>query len=72
MKQLRDMDIYEPTLRALEWFRPRIAKGGIVLCHDYFCGLCPGVTKAVDEFLDEVKAIAVPIGDGLSIAIIPM
>ena len=67
-----DMDLYEPTIKALKWFWSRIVKGGIILCHDYFYMGCPGVTKAVDEFLDEVNAIAVPIGDGLSIAIIPM
>jgi len=48
-----DVNIYEPTLACLEFFYPRIVKGGILLCHDYFGHEYPGVKKAFDEFFKD-------------------
>jgi hypothetical protein len=44
-----DCDLYAPTKAALEFFYPRMARGGILFVHDYASGLWPGVTQAVDE-----------------------
>ena len=37
-----DADLYEPTFEGLEYFYPRVSKGGVILLHDYdnnqFCG----------------------------------
>ncbi|HMZ08861.1 MAG TPA: TylF/MycF/NovP-related O-methyltransferase [Anaerolineales bacterium] len=46
-----DMDIYEPTLFALQFFTDRMVQGGVVLLDDYGFETCPGIEKAVNEFL---------------------
>lgn len=48
-----DVDIYQPTLDSIEFFYPRMAKGGIILCDDYGFNTCPGATKAVNEYLQD-------------------
>jgi hypothetical protein len=46
-----DMDIYEPTRAALEFFYKRMNDGGVFVVDDY--GHLNGVTKAVNEFAAE-------------------
>lgn len=46
-----DMDTYKSTLDALHYFYPRMSKGGYILMHDYNAASCPGVKKALDEFI---------------------
>jgi len=43
-----DMDLYEGTLAALEFFYPRMVPGGVILSHDYI--ILPGPTKAFQEY----------------------
>lgn len=43
-----DVDIYESTKNSLEFFYPRMNKGGIIISHDYINAV--GVRKAFDEF----------------------
>lgn len=43
-----DVDIYQTTKDALDFFYPRMSKGGIILSHDY--SYYDGVKKAFDEF----------------------
>lgn len=43
-----DVDLYESTKNCLEFFYPRMTKGGIIISHDYIDAA--GVKKAVDEF----------------------
>jgi len=43
-----DVDLYESTLNCLEFFYPRINKGGVIISHDYIHVL--GVKKAIDDF----------------------
>ena len=65
-----DMDLYAPTLSALNYFSSRIEKGGIILLHDYFCEDIPGIRKAVFEAEDVLSDfIRFPIGDGYSLAL---
>jgi O-methyltransferase len=45
-----DVDLYRPTLDALEFFWPRLAPGGVVVCDDYGSRKCPGAKQAMDEF----------------------
>ncbi|MGY3802540.1 TylF/MycF/NovP-related O-methyltransferase [Pigmentibacter ruber] len=45
-----DMDVYQSTKLGFEYFYPRMNRGGIIICHDYFSQTCPGVKQAVDEF----------------------
>jgi hypothetical protein len=45
-----DVDLFEPTRDSLEFFYPRLAKGGILLLDDHGFRSCPGATKAADDF----------------------
>jgi len=49
-----DMDLYEGTLAALEFFYPRMAKGGVILSHDYV--ILPGPTRAFQEYFAELPS----------------
>lgn len=46
-----DMDLYEGTRDALNWFYPRMQPGGVIITHDYI--VLAGPTKAFDEFFGE-------------------
>lgn len=46
-----DLDLAEPTLKALEFFYPRVVCGGILLFDDYGFHSCPGARVAVDSFM---------------------
>jgi len=64
-----DVDLYEPTRESIEFFYPRLQLGGILLCDDYGSGVCPGATKACDEYLaarDEAM-ISLPAAGGFLI-----
>lgn len=43
-----DVDIYESTLKGLEFFYPRMSTGAVIISHDYTSAT--GVKKAFDEF----------------------
>ena len=43
-----DLTLYEPTLAALEYFYPRLNKGGAIICDGSI--FCPGAQRAWDEF----------------------
>jgi hypothetical protein len=51
-----DLDLYSPMLAGLKFFYPKMAKGGIMLLHDYgYVGrrkadYLPGVKKAIADF----------------------
>lgn len=45
-----DVDLYEPTLAAFEFFYPRLVPGAVMVCDDYGFTSCPGARRAVDEF----------------------
>ncbi len=65
-----DLDLFAPTYKGLEKFYPLMVKGGVILVHDFFNNNYTGVRAAVNQFLAKTSASAVPIGDGVSIAII--
>lgn len=46
-----DVDLYGPTLHALEFLDQRIIDGGVCIIDDYEVMSCPGVKAAVQEFL---------------------
>ena len=65
-----DMDLYKPTIEALEWFWPRMVKGGGILVHDFYNDYSfPNLKRAVMEFADKEQARYFPIGDGMSVFI---
>lgn len=43
-----DADLYESTMAGLEWFYPRLSKGGILISHDY--DTSNGVNLAFEQF----------------------
>ncbi len=59
-----DVDLFEPTLESIEFFYPRMNKGGILVCDDYMFATCPGATKAVDEFLKDKPEKMVSLSGG--------
>ena len=50
-----DMDIYMPTLFALEFFEERMLPQGIIVVDDYNFLTCPGAKQAVDEYVAQTK-----------------
>ena len=44
-----DVDHYLPTKAVIEFFKPRMVKGGIMRFDDSGSSDCPGATKAVEE-----------------------
>jgi len=66
-----DMDLYEPMLASLRFFAPRMSQGGVILVHEYYCNNFTSVKTVVEDFSKEYGITTVPIGDKLSIAVIP-
>jgi O-methyltransferase len=60
-----DVDLYTPTRAGLEYFYPRLSKGGIIFNHDYNYKW-PGIIRAVDEFVSTIpeSLIMAPDMDG--------
>ncbi len=58
-----DCDLYQPALDTLNFFWPKMTKGGIVLMHDYCFepGGFSGVKKATDEFCAQNGVEVFPI-----------
>ena len=48
-----DLDLYEPIKYSLEFFAPRLLKGGVIVLDDYGSLNWPGAFKAVNEFYEK-------------------
>lgn len=46
-----DTDIHVSTKKCLEYFYPRMVRGGVIVMDDFGAKRCPGVTQAVQEYL---------------------
>jgi O-methyltransferase len=46
-----DLDLHDATLAGIEFFYPRMNRGGIIISHDYISA--PGVRKAFDDFFKD-------------------
>lgn len=64
-----DLDLEAPTRDSLEFFVPRMNRGGIVLLDDYGFNSCPGVTHAADSFFHTrpEEIVMLPTGQGFVI-----
>ena len=64
-----DVDLYEPTLKSLSFFYPRVNPGGVMLFDDYGFRSCPGARHAIDEFLENKpeSVVLVPTGQAFII-----
>jgi hypothetical protein len=58
-----DCDLYEPIREGLEFFWPRMERGGVIFVHDYSSGHWPGATRAVDEFCAHNGLVGVLLPD---------
>jgi len=56
-----DADLYDPILKGLEYFYPRMSRSGIIVVHDY--NAWPGARKAVDEFFADKNELPIPMPD---------
>jgi len=65
-----DPDLYKPILDGLEYFYPRLVKGGYIFVHDYNNSLYPGAKQAVREFCNKNKIPFVPLTDSWGTVII--
>jgi hypothetical protein len=64
-----DVDLYQSTRSGLEWFYPRLNRGGILISHDYVD--VEGVRKAFDEFFAERPECLIEPG-GSQVAIVKL
>lgn len=58
-----DVDLYAPTVAGLDYFYPRLVKGGYIFIHDYNSKRYQGVKNIVDEFILKNGACAMPLPD---------
>jgi len=56
-----DLDLYEPTRKALEFGWEKLSDGGSLICDDYGFSTCPGATKAVNEFLENHSDVQISV-----------
>jgi hypothetical protein len=59
-----DVDLYQPTYHAVQFFYPRLVKDGIMVFDDYGCTQFPGAKKAVDESLEKNNDFFMPLPSG--------
>jgi O-methyltransferase len=65
-----DLDLYEPTKGAVEYFYPRMVKGGIIVIDEYAIPRWPGPRMAVDEFCQMnhlITPVSLTTGNGVLI-----
>jgi O-methyltransferase len=55
-----DLTLFEPTLAALEYFYPRLSKGGVITCDGSI--FCPGAEKAWEQFCEQRDIAYVMLG----------
>ena len=65
-----DADLYEPIYNGLQFFYPRLVKGGYIFIHDFNNDLYKGSRKAVEQFCSEQHIGFVPLPDSGGSAII--
>ena len=59
-----DVDLYEPTRDSIAFFYPRMNAGAVIVCDDYGSSVCPGATKAMNEYLQDKPEKMVMLSDG--------
>ncbi|MDR2564224.1 MAG: TylF/MycF family methyltransferase, partial [Prevotellaceae bacterium] len=58
-----DADLYEPIYQGLQFFYPRLVKGGYIFVHDYNESRYPGAKAAVKKFCKETDISFFPLSD---------
>ena len=57
-----DADLYAPTIAALNFFYPKMSKGGVLIIHDYNHNW-DGIPKAINEFIQTIPESLIEIAD---------
>ncbi|MEO6314260.1 MAG: TylF/MycF/NovP-related O-methyltransferase [Chitinophagaceae bacterium] len=65
-----DADLFEPIYSGLQFFYPRLVKGGYIFIHDFNNDEYKGSRKAVEQFCAEQNIGFVPLSDSGGSAII--
>lgn len=60
-----DVDLYDPTKNSIEYFWPKIIKGGVLICDDYGSDKTPGARKAMNDFFGVDNILELPTGQAL-------
>lgn len=64
-----DADLYDPTIAGLNYFYPRLAKGGYIMVHDLMASRYQGCRAAVYEFSEKNDVRFVPLPDAICSAL---
>jgi len=65
-----DADLYEPIYSGLNFFFPRLVKGGYILVHDFNNDNYKGTRRAVEQFCTEQNINFLPLPDSGGSAVI--
>jgi len=65
-----DADLYDPIYTGLNFFFPKLVKGGYILIHDFNNDNYKGARKAVEQFCSEQDVNFLPLPDSGGTAII--
>jgi O-methyltransferase len=65
-----DADLYEPIYNGLQFFYPRLKKGGYIFVHDYNNDAYKGAREAVEKFCRENDLNKLPLPDSCGTAVL--
>jgi O-methyltransferase len=65
-----DTDLYQPILEGLQFFYPKLLKGGYIMIHDYNNPYYPGVKEAVHQYCFDNNIPFFPVPDILGSVVI--
>jgi O-methyltransferase len=65
-----DADLYEPIYNGLQYFYPRLNKGGYIFVHDYNNDAYKGAREAVEKFCTENGLNKLPLPDSCGTAVL--
>lgn len=64
-----DLDLYDPTKGAAEYFLPRMVTGGVLVCDDYGSLFWPGAKQAFDEAASRFNLPVLSLSSGQGVLI---
>jgi O-methyltransferase len=64
-----DVDVYQSAKDIMEWIWPRLVVGGVVVFDDYGFVTCSGVTRLVNEIMDQKDILVIHNLNGHAILI---
>ncbi len=65
-----DADLYDPIYKGLQYFYPRLQKGGYLFVHDYNNAAYKGAREAVEKFCAENGLNKLPLPDSCGTAVL--